>query len=53
MEKPIHNGFLEDTEKTSTERTWQWLKAGHLKKEAEKMVCKGAGATAKLGKTPY
>ena len=26
MEKPLHGRFLKDTEKVSTERTWQWLK---------------------------
>ena len=28
-----------DTQKVSTERTWQWLKGLHLKKETEEMVC--------------
>ena len=31
--------FLKDTEKVSTERTWQWLKGGHLKKKPELWVC--------------
>ena len=39
LEKPLHGRFLKDTEKVSTERTWQWLKGGHLKKETEAMVC--------------
>ena len=39
LEKPLHGRFLKDTEKVSTERTWQWLKGGHLKKETEVMVC--------------
>ena len=28
-----------DTQKVSTEITWQWLKGLHLKKETEEMVC--------------
>ena len=28
-----------DTQKVSTERTWQWLKGLHLKKETEEMIC--------------
>ena len=39
LEKPLHGRFVKDTEKVSTERTWQWLKGGHLKKETESMVC--------------
>ena len=39
LEKPLHGRFLKDTGKVSTERTWQWLKRGHLKKETEAMVC--------------
>ena len=39
LEKRLHGRFLKDTEKVTTERTWQWLKEGHLKKETEAMVC--------------
>ena len=39
LEKPLHGRFLKDTEKVSTERTWQWQKEGYLKKETEAMVC--------------
>ena len=39
LEKLLHGRFLKDTEKVSTERMWQWLKGGHLKKETEAMVC--------------
>ena len=39
LEKPLHGSFLKDTEKVSTERTWHWLKGGHLKKETEAIVC--------------
>ena len=28
-----------DTQKVSTERTWQWFKGLHLKKETEEMTC--------------
>ena len=30
LEKPLHGRFLKDIEKVRTERTWQWLKGGHL-----------------------
>ena len=39
LEKPLHGRFLKDIEKVSTERTCQWLKRGHLKKETEAMMC--------------
>ena len=39
LEKRLHGRFLKDTKKVSRERTWQWLKGGHLKKETEAMVC--------------
>ena len=39
LEKTRLGRFLKDTEKVSTERTWHWLKGGHLKKETEVMVC--------------
>ena len=39
LEKTLHGRFLKDTEKVSTEKAWQWLKGGHLKKETELMVC--------------
>ena len=39
LEKPLHVRFLKGTGKVSTERTWQWLKGGHLKKETEAIVC--------------
>ena len=32
LEKPLHGRFLKDTEKVSTERTWQWLKGDILRK---------------------
>ena len=32
LEKSLYGRFLKDTEKMSTERMWQWLKGGHLKK---------------------
>ena len=32
LEKPLHGISIKDTEKVSTERMWQWLKGGHLKK---------------------
>ena len=32
LEKPLHGISIKDTEKLSTERMWQWLKGGHLKK---------------------
>ena len=38
LENPIHGRFLKDTEKMSTERTWQWLKKEHLKKEDATVV---------------
>ena len=31
-EKTLRDRFLKDTEKVNTERTWQNLKEGHLKK---------------------
>ena len=39
LEKPLHGRFLKDTEKVSTDRTWQRLKGRQLKKETEAMVC--------------
>ena len=39
LKKSLHCRFPKDTEKVSTERTWQGLKGGHLKKETEAMVC--------------
>ena len=39
LEKGLHGRFLKDTQNVSTERTWQSLKGGHLKKETEEMVC--------------
>ena len=39
LENPLHCTFLQATEKVSTERTWQWLKGGYLKKEIGVMVC--------------
>ena len=39
LEKQLHGRFLKDTEKMSTERMWQWLNGGYLKKETEAMVC--------------
>ena len=39
LEKPLHSRFLKDTDKVSAEKTWQWLKEGHLKKDTEAMVC--------------
>ena len=39
LEKLLHGRFLKDTEKVSTERTWQWLKGEHLKKETVTMLC--------------
>ena len=32
LEKPLHGRFLKDTEKVSTDRTWQWLKKDILRK---------------------
>ena len=32
LEKPLCGRFLKDTEKVSTERTWQWLKGDILRK---------------------
>ena len=37
--KLLHGRFLKDTEKVSTDKSWQWLKGGHLEKETEVMVC--------------
>lgn len=37
-EKPLHGKFLRDIEEVSTERTWEWLKAGHLTKETEGLI---------------
>ena len=48
LEKPLHGRFLKDTEKVSTERTWQWLKGGHLKKETEAMVCAAQEQTLRV-----
>ena len=39
LEKSVHGRFLKDREKVSTEETLQWLKGGHVKKEAEGIVC--------------
>ena len=39
LEKKFHGRLLKVTEKVSTERTWQWLKRGHIKKVTEAMVC--------------
>ena len=39
LKKPLHGRFLKETEKVSTERTWQWLKGRHIKKETEAMAC--------------
>ena len=39
LEKQFHGRFLKDIEKVSTERMWQWLKGGHLKKETGAVVC--------------
>ena len=55
LEKPLHGRFLKDTEKVSTERTWQWLKGGHLKKETEAMVCAAQEQALRVNsiKKPY
>ena len=38
LEKLLHGRLKKDTKKVSTERTWQWLNRGYLKKETEVMV---------------
>ena len=48
LEKPLHGRFLKDTEKVSTERTWQWLNGGHFKKETEAMVCAAQEQTLRV-----
>ena len=39
LELLLHGSFLNNIEKVTTQKTWQWLKGEHLKKEAEAMVC--------------
>ena len=39
LEKLLHGRFLKNTQRLSTEKTQQWLKGRHLKKETEAMVC--------------
>ena len=55
LEKPLHGRFLKDTEKVSTERTWQWLKGGHLNKETAAMVCAAQEQALRVNsiKKPY
>ena len=53
LEKPLHGRFLKDIEKVSTERTWQWLKGRHLKKEIEVMVCAAQEKTLRVNSIKY
>ena len=37
--KPLHGKFWKDTMEVRGDRSWDWLKGGHLKKETEALIC--------------
>ena len=39
QEKALHGKFLKDIDGVGTDRTWEWLKKGQLKKETEGIIC--------------
>ena len=38
-EKALHGQFLRETEGMQDQRRWQWLKAGELTRETERLIC--------------
>ena len=37
-EKKLHGQFLRDIEEVADEKTWNWMKNGHLKRETESLI---------------
>ena len=37
-DKPLHGQILRQTEQVKAKRSWDWLKKGDLKKEAEGLI---------------
>ena len=38
-DKPLHGKFWNESKDVRGERSWDWLKGGHLRKETEALVC--------------
>ena len=37
-EKRLHGQFIRDTEEVADEKSWNWIRNGHLKRETESMA---------------
>ena len=37
--KPLHGKYRKEIEGVSTDRTWQWMVGGHIRKETEGLIC--------------